>query len=77
MDENRSQTKNVSRRSLARAAVGVAAVGAASDAKAATAGHVQYLRPETMFRPGTFSHLVEITGPVKLIYLAEIGRAHV
>ncbi len=57
-----------------RGLVGVAAVAAiaagASETAAAETGKVQYLRPQTMFHPGTFSHVVAITGPHKLIYVA-------
>jgi enamine deaminase RidA (YjgF/YER057c/UK114 family) len=59
-----------SRRGLVSVAAVAAIAVAASEADAAEAGRVQYVRPATMFRPGTFSHAVEITGPHKLIYLA-------
>src|SRR2546421_12886154 len=60
-----------SRRDLVAAAVTVAAVaGAASSAQAQGRADVRYSNPPGMSSPPTYSHVVEVNGPHRTVYLA-------
>jgi 2-iminobutanoate/2-iminopropanoate deaminase len=60
-----------SRRDFVAAAVTVAAAaGAASPAPAQTPANVRHSNPPGMSSPPTYSHVVEVNGPHRTIYLA-------
>ena len=59
-----------SRRDVVAAAVTVAAAGAAGEAHAQTPSNLRFLNPPGMSKPPTYSHVVEVNGPNRTIYLA-------
>src|SRR5882724_2554072 len=64
-------TEEPSRRDLVAAAVTVAAVaGAASSAQAQGRADVRYSNPPGMSSPPAYSHVVEVNGPHRTVYLA-------
>jgi enamine deaminase RidA (YjgF/YER057c/UK114 family) len=64
-------TEEPSRRDLVAAAVTVAAVaGAASTAPAQGRADVRYSNPPGMSSPPAYSHVVEVNGPHRTVYLA-------
>jgi enamine deaminase RidA (YjgF/YER057c/UK114 family) len=65
------QPVDASRRNFVAAAVTVAAaVGAATDAQAQTASNLRFSNPPGLSKPAGYSHVVEISGPHRTIYLA-------
>lgn len=65
------QPVDASRRDFVAAAVTVAAaVGAATDAQAQTPSNLRFSNPPGMSKPAGYSHVVEISGPHRTIYLA-------
>jgi 2-iminobutanoate/2-iminopropanoate deaminase len=65
------ETEEPSRRDLVAAAVTVAAAaGAASAAQAQGKADVRHSNPPGMSSPPTYSHVVEVNGPHRTIYLA-------
>jgi enamine deaminase RidA (YjgF/YER057c/UK114 family) len=72
-DPNRpSSPVDTSRRDLVAAAavVAAAAAGAASGAQAQGKADVRYSNPPGMSTPPTYSHVVEVNGPHRTVYLA-------
>src|SRR5882724_5415363 len=64
-------TEEPSRRDLVAAAVTVAAAaGAASSAQAQGRADVRYSNPSGMSSPPTYSHVVEVNGPHRTVYIA-------
>jgi enamine deaminase RidA (YjgF/YER057c/UK114 family) len=64
-------TEEPSRRDLVAAAVTVAAAaGAASTAQAQGRADVRHSNPPGMSSPPTYSHVVEVNGPHRTVYLA-------
>ena len=62
---------NTSRRDFVAAAVTMtAATGAASSAQGQTQSYLRFSNPSGMSRPATYSHVVEVIGPHRTIYLA-------
>jgi 2-iminobutanoate/2-iminopropanoate deaminase len=59
-----------SRRDVVAAAVTMAAAGAASEAKAQAPSNLRFSNPPGMSKPPTYSHVVEVNGPHRTIYLA-------
>ncbi len=60
-----------SRREFVAAAVTIAAAaGAASGAQAQTPSNLSFSNPPGMSRPPTYSHVVEVNGPHRTVYLA-------
>ena len=65
------QSGDASRRDFVAAAVGVtAAAGAASGAEAQTPSHLRFSNPPGMAKPAAYSHVVEVNGPHRTVYLA-------
>src|SRR5712692_5493139 len=66
-----NQPADASRRDFVAAAVTVAATaGAASGAQAQTPSNLRFSNPPGMSRPPSYSHVVEVTGPHRTVYLA-------
>ena len=66
-----NQHIDASRRDFVAAAVTVAATaGAASGAQAQTPSTLRFSNPPGMSKPASYSHVVEINGPHRTIYLA-------
>ena len=59
-----------SRRDFVAAAVTIAAAGAAGSAQAQTASNLRFSNPAGISTPTTYSHVVEVNGPGRTIYLA-------
>jgi enamine deaminase RidA (YjgF/YER057c/UK114 family) len=59
-----------SRRDVVAAAVTIAAAGAASEAHAQTPSNLRFSNPPGLSKPPTYSHVVEVNGPHRTIYLA-------
>ena len=59
-----------SRRNVVAAAVTIAAAGAAGEAHAQTPSNLRFFNPPGMSKPPTYSHVVEVNGPNRTIYLA-------
>ena len=60
-----------SRREFVTAAVTMAAaVGAATDAEAQTPSNLRFINPPGMSNPPGYSHVVEVTGPHRVVYFA-------
>jgi enamine deaminase RidA (YjgF/YER057c/UK114 family) len=71
MTSSSPTTEEPSRRDLVAAAVTVAAAaGAASSAQAQGRADVRYSNPPGMSSPPTYSHVVEVNGPHRTVYLA-------
>ena len=65
------QSGDASRRDFVAAAVGVtAAAGAASSAEAQTPSNLRFSNPPGMAKPAAYSHVVEVNGPHRIVYLA-------
>ena len=65
------QSGDASRRDFVAAAVGVtAAAGAASGAEAQTPSNLCFSNPPGMAKPAAYSHVVEVNGPHRTVYLA-------
>jgi enamine deaminase RidA (YjgF/YER057c/UK114 family) len=65
------QSGDASRRDFVAAAVGVtAAAGAASGAEAQTPSNLRFSNPPGMAKPAAYSHVVEVDGPHRTVYLA-------
>jgi enamine deaminase RidA (YjgF/YER057c/UK114 family) len=65
------QSADASRRDFVAAAVGVAAAaGAASGAQAQTPSNLGFSNPPGMAKPAAYSHVVEVNGPHRTVYLA-------
>ena len=65
------QSGDASRRDFVAAAVGVtAAAGAASGAEAQTPSNLRFSNPPGMAKPAAYSHVVEVNGPHRTVYLA-------
>ena len=70
-----------SRRSVVTSAVSAAtsagflAAAAGQSASRATPEHLRFVQPDTIFKTTTYTHIVEVTGPGRLIYTSgEQGR---
>ena len=65
-------TAPASRRNVIAAAVTMAAAGAASGAgaQAQTPSNLHFSNPPGMSKPPTYSHVVEVNGPNRTVYLA-------
>ena len=62
---------SASRRDVVAAAVTMAAAaGAAGSAQAQTPGNLRFSNPAGMSSPPTYSHVVEVNGPHRTIYIA-------
>jgi enamine deaminase RidA (YjgF/YER057c/UK114 family) len=59
-----------SRREFVAAATVAAAVGTAGTAQAQTSPNLRYSNPPGMTKPPTYSHVVEVNGPHRVVYLA-------
>jgi 2-iminobutanoate/2-iminopropanoate deaminase len=60
-----------SRRDFVAAAVTLAAaVGASDSAQAQTPGNLKFSNPPGMSKPTTYSHVVEVSGPHRTVYIA-------
>src|SRR6516162_3951785 len=60
-----------SRRDVVAATVTIAAAaGAAGEARAQTPSNLRFFNPPGMSKPPTYSHVVEVNGPHRTIYLA-------
>jgi enamine deaminase RidA (YjgF/YER057c/UK114 family) len=59
-----------SRRDVVAAAVTMAAAGAASEAQAQAPSNLRFSNPPGMSKPPAYSHVVEVNGPHRTIYLA-------
>ena len=60
-----------SRRDFVASAVTVAAIaGAAGDAQAQTPSNLRFSNPPGMAKPPSYSHVVEVNGPHRTVYLA-------
>ena len=59
-----------SRRDVVAAAVTMAAAGAASEAQAQAPSNLRFSNPPGMSKPPSYSHVVEVNGPHRTIYLA-------
>ena len=71
MSSPTSDEPGASRRDFVTAAVTVAAVaGAAGTAQAQSQPMLRFSNPPGMSNPPTYSHVVEVTGPHRTIYLA-------
>jgi len=71
IDSSSPATEEPSRRDLVAAAVTVAAAaGAAGSAQAQPRADVRYSNPPGMSSPPTYSHVVEVNGPHRTVYLA-------
>ena len=65
------QSGDASRRDFVAAGVGVAAAaGAASGAEAQTPSNLRFSNPPGMAKPAAYSHVVEVNGPHRTVYLA-------
>src|SRR5205807_6642490 len=65
------QPADASRRGFVAAAVTMAAAaGAASDARAQTPSNLRFSNPPGMSKPAAYSHVVEVNGPHRTVYLA-------
>src|SRR5437868_5547988 len=65
------QPIDASRRDFVAAAVtGAAVAGAASEAQAQTPPNLRFDNPSGLSKPPTYSHVVEVSGPHRTIYLA-------
>jgi 2-iminobutanoate/2-iminopropanoate deaminase len=66
-----NQGADASRRDFVAAAVTVAAAaGAASGAQAQTPSNLRFSNPPGMSKPAAYSHVVEVNGPHRTVYLA-------
>jgi enamine deaminase RidA (YjgF/YER057c/UK114 family) len=66
-----NQPVDASRRDFVAGAVTVAAAaGTASDAQAQTPSNLRFSNPPGMSKPTGYSHIVEVSGPHRTIYLA-------
>jgi 2-iminobutanoate/2-iminopropanoate deaminase len=66
-----NQPVHASRRDFVAAAVTLtAATGAASSAHAQASSYLRFSNPPGMSKPTAYSHLVEVSGPHRAIYLA-------
>src|SRR5215831_18551652 len=62
---------DTSRREFVAAAVAMAAItGAAGDAQAQTPSNLRFSNPSGMSKPPSYSHVVEVNGPHRTVYLA-------
>ena len=62
---------DTSRRDFVAAAVTMAAIaGAAADAQAQTPSNLRFSNPPGMSKPPSYSHVVEVNGPHRTVYLA-------
>ncbi len=62
---------DASRRDFVAAAVTIAAsAGAAADAQAQTPSNLRFSNPPGMSKPPSYSHVVEVNGPHRTVYLA-------
>ena len=59
-----------SRRDVVAAAVTIAAAEAASEARAQAPSNLRFSNPPGMSKPPAYSHVVEVNGPHRTIYLA-------
>ena len=59
-----------SRREFVAAAVTMAAAGAATGAQAQTPTNLRFSNPPGMSNPPGYSHVVEVTGPHRVVYFA-------
>jgi len=59
-----------SRRDVVAAAVTIAAAGTAGEAHAQAPSNLRFFNPPGMSKPPTYSHVVEVNGPNRTIYLA-------
>jgi enamine deaminase RidA (YjgF/YER057c/UK114 family) len=65
------QPADASRRDFVAAAVTIAAAtGGATDAQAQTPPNLRFDNPPGLSKPPTYSHVVEVSGPHRTIYLA-------
>jgi 2-iminobutanoate/2-iminopropanoate deaminase len=72
MTSESNSDPHASRRNVIAAAVTMAAAGAASSggAQAQTPSNLRFSNPPGMFTPPSYSHLVEVNGPHRTVYLA-------
>src|SRR5215831_18157400 len=72
MTSESNSDPTASRRNVIAAAVTMAAAGAAAggDAQAQTPSNLQFSNPPGMSKPPTYSHVVEVNGPHRTVYLA-------
>ena len=59
-----------SRRDVVAAAVTIAAAGTAGEAHAQAPSNLRFFNPPGMSKPPTYSHVVEVNGPNRTVYLA-------
>jgi enamine deaminase RidA (YjgF/YER057c/UK114 family) len=75
-----SGAPKLSRRSVVRSAATLAATAGLASTAAAQSGaggkpNLRFVQPETIFKTTTYTHVVEVTGPGRLIYTSgEQGR---
>jgi len=72
MTSESNSDPTASRRNVIAAAVTMAAAGAAAGggAQAQTPSNLQFSNPPGMSKPPTYSHVVEVNGPNRTVYLA-------
>jgi 2-iminobutanoate/2-iminopropanoate deaminase len=71
MENAMTDQSDTSRRDFVAAAVTMAAVtGAAADAQAQTSSNLRFSNPPGMSKPPSYSHVVEVNGPHRTVYLA-------
>jgi enamine deaminase RidA (YjgF/YER057c/UK114 family) len=71
MEDVMTDQPDTSRRDFVAAAVTMAAVaGAAADAQAQAPSNLRFSNPPGMSKPPSYSHVVEVNGPHRTVYLA-------
>src|SRR5262245_37588967 len=71
MEDDMTDQPDTSRRDFVAAAVTMAAVtGAAAEAQAQAPSNLRFSNPPGMSKPPSYSHVVEVNGPHRTIYLA-------
>jgi 2-iminobutanoate/2-iminopropanoate deaminase len=71
MEDAMTDQPDASRRDFVAAAVTIAGIaGAAADAQAQTPSNLRFSNPPGMSKPPSYSHVVEVNGPHRTVYLA-------
>jgi 2-iminobutanoate/2-iminopropanoate deaminase len=71
MEDAMTDQSDTSRRDFVAAAVTMAAIaGAPADAQAQTPSNLRFSNPPGMSKPPSYSHVVEVNGPHRTVYLA-------
>ena len=71
VEDAMTDQSDTSRRDFVAAAVTMAAIaGAAADAQAQTPSNLRFSNPPGMSKPPSYSHVVEVNGPHRTVYLA-------